>query len=232
MKSVSDFRLSPQFAKRAVLMGLVIPSLVWMAVSTAVSAEAISHGPAAAAKARQAPDQDRSHRSSRAIAAVDARLDRCSDAADGNAADLVTCDTQAIDAFNALLRRSRNKGFAAFLNRLEDTLFEFLTKGDASASMQVVASGSLRDLARKRAIILTGADTRLPHARGGRASLNQLFDKLPDVPVLSEVHVSRRLRLEWVKVRNADCAAHRVPHCAERLDAALADVLDGVLNDK
>ncbi|HEY1606016.1 MAG TPA: hypothetical protein VGF77_10525 [Allosphingosinicella sp.] len=143
-----------------------------------------------------------------------------------------TCHGEAVQAYEALLRPAPQKPFDKFLLHLFDPLYWYLTHGEEAEAYENVVTGSQMDLARMRAAILTGADRRAPRARRGRPSLDSLFRKVPDIPLEDRKHVGRDLRLEWVRVRNADCAAYPVPRCAVRLDAALAQMLDGVLNDK
>jgi hypothetical protein len=158
-------------------------------------------------------------------------LDHCYEVADGNPTEIQSCDSKAIDRFDALLRPSRKKPFEAFLPELFESLYFYLTKGDEASSLQVVASASNVDLARKRAAILSGADTSA-HARRGHPSLSQLLHRLPNDRTLRDLRGGRSLQGLWLKVRNGDCAAHSVPNCPTRLDAALAEVLEDLFNDK
>jgi len=173
----------------------------------------------------------RSHRASREISVINARLDHCYDAADSNPTEIQACDSKAINGFDAQLRPSRNKPFRAFLPQLFESIYSHLTNGDDASSLQVVASASNVDLARKRAAILSGADTS-PHVRRGHPSLSQLLRRLPDNRTLRDLRGGRSLQELWVRARNEDCATHPVRDCAARLDAALAEMLEGLFDDK
>jgi hypothetical protein len=224
---MSRIRLSSRFRRRNSLLAAAAAFVIGL---TAPAGEAMSHQRAAiGGKA----NSDRPRSASRAIAAIEAGLERCYAANyPAGPQDMEACHSKAIHAFDALLQPSRHKEFDGFLLDISDPLIYFLTKGDDALAMHVVVSGSQKDLARERAAILTGAGGRPPRARRNHQSLNQLLGKVHGDPRMGQFHYGQHLLRHWVSVRNADCAAHAVPHCAERLDAALADVLERIFSAK
>ena len=116
--------------------------------------------PPASSAPRHGVGRDRAARASRAMTVIDAQLEHCLYAADGNPTEIQVCHSKAIDRFDALLRPPRNKRLDAFRPDLLESLYFYLAKGDDASSLKVVASASHVDLARKRAAILSGAGTR------------------------------------------------------------------------
>jgi hypothetical protein len=231
---MGGFQLSGDLSKRVTLCGAAISVLLSAVGPLATSVEASPVQAAAGAKDRNASNLDRTRRVSRAIVAIDARLQRCYAASKPTGPpEVMACNEKATGAFEALLRPSRQKEFEAFLHDLYAPLFHFLTKDGAGEwDMEGVISAGYRDVARKRTAILSGADRHPLRLRRGHPSLNQLLGKLHGDPMLYQYHYGQRLQQHWTKVRNADCAAHPVPLCAERLDAVLAEELEGDFNDK
>jgi hypothetical protein len=203
--------------------------------ATFVSAEAARHDVrVSAAVSRRASNPAPAAQISREIASVDARLARCyAENRPTGPPVIQACNNKATEEFDALLRPSRQKQFGAFLDDLAAPLFHFVTKdGAGNGTMAMAISGTYRDLARKRAAILGGADASSRPSRLGHSSLKRLLGRLHGDPWLGQSHYGQHLQRHWTKVRNGDCAAYPVPHCAARLDAALADELEEIFSDK
>jgi hypothetical protein len=164
---------------------------------------------------------------------IESRFERCFEASDDPppTPPVGQCQDEAVGAYDALLPRTQ-KLFEAFLQDLSEPIDVRLTGGEKAIAIENAVGGEMMHLARARATILTGGAWRLRHPGRRHPTLNRLFGQLPDLPQLYEYHVARRLQQRWVKLRNGDCAAHPVPQCAARLDLALTEVLDSVLNDK
>ncbi|MDB5692338.1 MAG: hypothetical protein JWO81_1401 [Alphaproteobacteria bacterium] len=232
---MTDIRLFPILCRRAVSLGAFIPVLICGVAPTSAPAAAASHRSAAIiGKAANPSSPDRTSPVSRAITAINVRLQRCyAESEPTGPPEVAACNNKATDAFETLLRPSRQKEFEAFLQDLFPPLYHFLTKdGAGQSTMEGVVVATFRDVARKRTAILSGADRRPPQPRRGHPSLSQLFSRLHGEPLLYQHQYGQHLLRHWIRVRNGDCATHPVPHCASRLDAALAEELEADFNDK
>ena len=231
MRDISGFHvLCARIASgaRIVTVGLAF-------TATFASAEAPRRdGRVPAAVSRHASNPVRAAQISGEIARVDARLERCYAENRPTGPPIIqACNNKAMEEFGALLWPSRQKQIGAFLDDLAAPLFYFMTKdGAGNGTMAMAISGTYRDLARKRAAILGGSDGSSRPSRLGHSSLNRLLARLHGDPWLGQSHYGEHLQRHWTKVRNGDCAAYPVPHCAARLDAALAAELEEIFSDK
>jgi hypothetical protein len=161
------------------------------------------------------------------IAAVERGLEDCK-AALGDypePAELQDCDFAASLAARQLTARSSgNAGLAA----LWPALFDKLMGEDDALAMRVLiaAEGSAFEL--NRAAILTDAPRAAPLREYTDA---QLLGLLEAAGARRDPASASELLGGWQAVREADCAAYRVPRCAARLNAAFGGLLTAVSSD-
>lgn len=147
--------------------------------------------------------------------------------ADPNPVAMQACDSQVIDATNALLRRSRgNDPFDALLGDLFGPLMFARTGGEDALRERVVNMRAYAQLAQRRAAILTGAEGAGPARERGGTSLSGLLGRL------GNRRTAGSFERRWIAIRNADCEAYPVPRCAARLDAAFGGMIEDLLSDE
>ena len=141
----------------------------------------------------------------------------CLNAAGFHTAPHLACDWAAIDATYPLLPRTRgNKSMERLFSELETPFVLKMGGGDEADSIRFVATGSFADLAQARASILTKSDV-LPDVRAGSLRPERRLGWMKD----------RNLAIQlWQRIIREDCDAYPVPQCAQRLDAAFADLID------
>lgn len=138
---------------------------------------------------------------------------------DPSPAQLQACDSSAIDAYDALLRRSKsNPTFERLVPSLFESLLYRATGGEDALAMRVVVLSGLTDLARSRVVILAGARDKHRVLRARK----DLFGWVSDSRAREE------LRTNWSKIRKNDCKIYPVPQCRQRLDAALSKLISDV----
>lgn len=145
----------------------------------------------------------------------------CIERAGGSSPALEACDSDAIDAMDGLLTRStNNKSFDSLLSDLFEPLLFLRTGGEDILSDRMVVSDALADLARRRVSILSGVPDSTPSSPGRTGGpFDALAGQKVDLALLEQ---------KWRAIRSADCAAYQVNNCAERLDAALRYVIEGI----
>lgn len=131
-----------------------------------------------------------------------------------------TCDDNAIAEFNELVSASPagkdlNRLFAMVSYPMERGM-----AGEDAVYAHKSASGSMVDLSRVRVIILTNVSAVGPYRPVG------LPDPEPRLAWMSDQQLARKARRLWDSIRDRDCKAFPVPHCAERLNNAFSDLID------
>ncbi|HEX8525924.1 hypothetical protein [Allosphingosinicella sp.] len=139
-------------------------------------------------------------------------------------AELQRCDTEVIDAAEALLPRARGNDR---LNALFPDMFESLvyakSGGEDALTWRVVVMAAYGDLALLRATILTGVDDRRLHLTRPEGTAGPGLFALPSRWV-DEDGITRR----WQAIRSDDCAEYNVPRCEERLDQASRETIGAI----
>jgi len=205
----------------------------------------VSARPAKATAPARPAAMDPAH-ADRAILAIAAREEKCRDKGlDLSPDDNEACSSRAMAAAEALVPRGgTQKRFAALMRDLVEPMVFTMSDGDPGEAHEVTALYSEAELAQERAAILTNATNAeralkraetedmgdAPPARKHPAKPHGLFDWVDKNRHFMEspganIH-TRPLALRWQAIRDADCAAYPVPHCAARLDAAMRDMFE------
>lgn len=174
----------------------------------------------AAAGASNSRDVERAKRK---ISAIAAEREDCRERAYRiNDAAIQQCDSEAIDAFEALVPRSRgNQLLRELMPEMFDALVFTDTGGEDALRARKTVMATYFDLARLRAGILTGARQGTLE---GRAPAGDSFDWVDRKTAGS---LSRR----WEPVKKADCADYPVQDCTSRLDAAFRQTVTKVARE-
>lgn len=161
---------------------------------------------AAPADAPQAPDQ---------VAGIAAQMEACI----GDDAPMATrrCAEEAMDAAEALTAKSAGN---AQVNELYRAMFEpiisaLTTDSGLGVRYQNAIVRSYAEFAFARAAILTGP------ARPSRPPQ-------PSPDGFARLSDGKAMAQRWAAIRDADCAAYPVAHCAARLDEAMAAMLNSL----
>lgn len=167
------------------------------------------------------------------LAEIDANRDKCREADSPLMLHLKLedCDGTAIDAYEALIPRTRNKErIQALMRDMMGPLVFVLTPGEVEHEALVADTmvvHAYADMEGERAAILRGV-ARHAHAAKARKA-RPLFHWVNATPGLvrwmrdfeRRRHVAESFQRQWEAIRNADCKAYPVQQCAERLDDAM-----------
>ena len=128
------------------------------------------------------------------------------------------CDWTAIYAIFPILSRTKaNDDLKKLFETLERPFnLKLSDRGDSQVVALAVGS-AFADLAQARAAILTESEVMIPYVPAGSISPGRQ---------LGWMDGRSKAVQYWATIRREDCKAYPVPHCAERLDAALSDLID------
>ena len=132
-----------------------------------------------------------------------------------------SCDMDVVEGSMRLVRQSHgNTPFVELLNDLGTALVDIRTLGEGSTPDTLVVTGLFAAFALDRAAILRGVtplSTQVPNW-----SPEHMFGWVPEED-------SRSFwQNRWHQVRDEDCAAYPVPHCAAKLDLAFSRVMNAL----